>query len=418
VVQQYFKNILDTLLAVSQRHNGMMSPRKKFALEVARVGYNLYSTEKPMAWCGVATPFELLHALGVTSCFVEYVGAMLAALGGIDTMLEKAEQHGFSTDICSYHRSVHGATFQSMMPTPDFLIATTSPCSSGFATIEHLANHFSKDLFTIHIPQKQDAESVSYLAAQLRDMVAFVSSHTGRPMDPDNLRNAIQKSNTAREIMLDVYEMARAIPTPARPKDMINLYFLMALIMGTEHAIEMAETYRDDFTEKIKNNKSGVPGEQVRLMWYQNRIQFKNFLEQMLEDEFKAAVVVDELNDITWDPIDPDNPYEGLAKRILNNPLVESLDKRIEHLIELARTYQIDGMINPCHWGCRQGTSSRGLIEIELRKIGIPVLNLEVDCVDPRNFSEGQVRTRIQAFIEMILARKEMNKGAPCITLE
>ena len=36
----------------------------------------------------------------------------------------------------------------------------------------------------------------------------------------------------------------------------------------------------------------------------------------------------------------------------------------------------------------------------------IPVLNLEVDCVDPRNFSEGQARTRLQAFVEMILTRK------------
>jgi benzoyl-CoA reductase/2-hydroxyglutaryl-CoA dehydratase subunit BcrC/BadD/HgdB len=63
-------------------------------------------------------------------------------------------------------------------------------------------------------------------------------------------------------------------------------------------------------------------------------------------------------------------------------------------------------MINPCHWGCRQGTGSRGLITQELQKAGIPVLNLEVDCVDPRNFSEGQVRTRIQAFVETILARK------------
>lgn len=406
MIQQYFKDVLDTLSAVSKRHKGMMSPRKKFALEAARLSYDLYSTEKPVAWCGVATPFELLHAMGVTSCFVEYVGALLAAVGGIDPMLEAAEQHGYSTDICSYHRAVHGAALQSMMPIPDFLIATTSPCSSGFATIEHLARHFSKDLFAIHVPQKADPESVSYLAAQFRDMVAFVSTHTGRSMNPDNLRNIIEQSNKARGVMLEVYEMARAIPTPARPKDMINLYYLMALIMGSDYAIEMAETYRDDFIKKIKNKKQGVPGEQIRLMWYQNRIQFNNPLAQMLEDEFKAAVVVDELNDITWDPIDPDNPYKGLAKRILNNPLVESLDKRIEHLIQLAQTYQVDGMINPCHWGCRQGTGARGLVEAGLKKAGIPVLNLEVDCVDARNFSEGQARTRLQAFVEMLLARK------------
>jgi benzoyl-CoA reductase/2-hydroxyglutaryl-CoA dehydratase subunit BcrC/BadD/HgdB len=32
-------------------------------------------------------------------------------------------------------------------------------------------------------------------------------------------------------------------------------------------------------------------------------------------------------------------------------------------------------------------------------------LNLEVDCVDKRNFAEGQLRTRVEAFIEMLESR-------------
>ncbi|MFC1534358.1 2-hydroxyacyl-CoA dehydratase subunit D [Thermodesulfobacteriota bacterium] len=406
MIQQYFKNTMDSILAVSEQEKGVMSARKKFTLETVRLGYSLYSAESPVAWCGVATPFELLYAMGVTSCFVEFVGAMLASIGEVGSFMELADQNGYSTDICSYHRSVNGAALKSIMPTPDFLIATTCPCSSGFSTIEYLAKHFSRDLFVIHLPQEQDPESVSYLAEQFRDMIIFVSDHTGHPMDTDTLRQVIKKSNRTREILLQVYEMAGAVPTPARRKDMVNFHFVMALIMGSENAIEMAETYREEFAKKINNNMAGVPGEQVRLMWYQNRIQFKNPLEQMLEDEFKAAVVVDELNDVTWDPIDPDNPFEGLAKRALSNPLVGPLNKRIEHLIQLAQRDKIDGMINPCHWGCRQGTGARGLVEAGLKKAGIPVLNLEVDCVDPRNFSEGQARTRLQAFIEMIMARK------------
>jgi benzoyl-CoA reductase/2-hydroxyglutaryl-CoA dehydratase subunit BcrC/BadD/HgdB len=71
----------------------------------------------------------------------------------------------------------------------------------------------------------------------------------------------------------------------------------------------------------------------------------------------------------------------------------------------MARDYRIDGAINPCHWGCRQGTGARGMIAEGLRSIGVPVLNLEVDCVDPRNFSEGQLRTRLEAFVEMLGAK-------------
>lgn len=411
MMQQYFKGLADSIIAATERKDGKISARGKYALEVALLGQRLYSKDNPVAWCGVVAPFDLLHAMGVTSCFVEFVGAVLASTGMVESFLEKAEQEGYSTDLCSYHRAVNGAAFQSLMPEPDFLVATTCPCSSGLSTVEHLAEYYKKDLFLLHVPQNRNADAVSYLADQFRELVAFVSDHTGRKMDPENLRRVMENTNKTREILDGVYEMAGAVPTPARRKDMINLGYVAFLLMGTKSGVELAKTYHDEFAWKMENHVQGVPGEQVRLLWYQNRIQFQNPLEQILEDEFGAAVVVDELNDINWGPIDPDNPYKGLAERVLRNPLVGLVSHRIEHLIHLAKKYRIDGLINPCHWGCRQGTGSRGLITEELQKAGIPVLNLEVDCVDPRNFSLGQVRTRLEAFVETILARKAGRSG-------
>ena len=104
-----------------------------------------------------------------------------------------------------------------------------------------------------------------------------------------------------------------------------------------------------------------------------------------------------------WEiPIDPDDPYPGLARRAISIPLNGDIRRRVEHLQELAQAYRIDGAINPCHWGCRQGTGARGLIEEGLKEVGVPVLNLEVDCIDPRNFAQGQLKTRLEAFVEMI----------------
>ena len=40
-----------------------------------------------------------------------------------------------------------------------------------------------------------------------------------------------------------------------------------------------------------------------------------------------------------------------------------------------------------------------------LKEVGVPVLNLEVDCVDDRNFAAGQMRTRLEAFAEMLAGR-------------
>jgi benzoyl-CoA reductase/2-hydroxyglutaryl-CoA dehydratase subunit BcrC/BadD/HgdB len=108
------------------------------------------------------------------------------------------------------------------------------------------------------------------------------------------------------------------------------------------------------------------------------------------------------LNDITWDPIDLDDPFRGIAKRIVSIPFNGTLQRRMDYLKKLANRYRINGAINPCHWGCRQGTGGRGLISEGLKKIGIPVLNLEVDVIDSRNFADGQLKTRIEAYMEML----------------
>jgi hypothetical protein len=50
------------------------------------------------------------------------------------------------------------------------------------------------------------------------------------------------------------------------------------------------------------------------------------------------------------------------------------------------------------------------LVEAGLKRAGVPVLNLEVDCVDPRNFSEGQLRTRLQAFMELLQDRRNQRR--------
>jgi benzoyl-CoA reductase/2-hydroxyglutaryl-CoA dehydratase subunit BcrC/BadD/HgdB len=86
-------------------------------------------------------------------------------------------------------------------------------------------------------------------------------------------------------------------------------------------------------------------------------------------------------------------------------PFVGSVQRRLELLRVMAADYRVDGAVNPCHWGCRQGTGARGLIEEGLKEAGVPVLNLEVDCLDERSFSEGQVRTRLEAFMEMLQNR-------------
>ncbi len=186
----------------------------------------------------------------------------------------------------------------------------------------------------------------------------------------------------------------------------MNFGLVMPLFLGTEAAVEITQAYRDEFAVRLERGIGGEPEERLRLMWLQESIQFKHPLIKMLEEGYQAAIVVDELNDVYWEPIDVDDPFVGLARRTIAFPFNGPVDRRLKQIKKLVQAYKIDGAINPCHWGCRQGTGARGLVGAALKELDIPVINLEVDCADSRNFAEGQLKTRLEAFMELLDSRR------------
>jgi len=401
-MKQFFDDLAASTEARFLDHH---TARLRFTLENARLCQRLYSGTHRLAWCGVCAPFDLLNAMGISSCFIEFLGAVLAATGSAGQFLEEAEHAGFLADSCGWHRAVIGAAAKGMMPVPDVMIATSSPCTGGVAAVEHLARTFGCPLYVLAIPPDDSESSIRYLADQIRHMVAFVSAHTGEALDDDRLRYAMHKTNEAREAAIEVFCLAQRTPSPVRAADLRNFGITLPLFLGTEAAVEIARAYRDDFSARLDQGISGVPGERFRLLWLQEAIQFRHPLIKMLEQDYQASIVVEELDDIYWEPIDVEDPYIGLAQRMIAFPFNGSADHRLKHIKKLVQAYKIDGAINPCHWGCRQGTGARGLINEALRELDVPVINLEVDCADSRNFSEGQLRTRLEAFIEVLGSR-------------
>jgi len=401
----YFEDLESRLERILERRGDRANPRQIYAYETARLGRRLFSGREKMAWCGLLVPFEILSVMDVVSGFVEFVGGELALMDRIGPLLATAETAGYGSDICGFHRGVLGASIEGLMPMPDFLIGTSGPCVGGLAVLENLATTFNRDFFLLEVPQTDTPEAVHYLTKQLRAMVDFISAHTGAPLDMDRLREALVLTNQARELLLEVFDLAKSVPSPASANDLPNFGFVLPLLLGTEAAVRIAEAFRDHYQTRVAKGLSGVPGELLRLMWLQNRIQFQEPLVRMLENEYQASIVVDEFNDILWDPIDLDDPLPDLARRMISIPFTRRAEQRVAQLRRLAEAYQVDGAINPCHWGCRQGTGARGLVSEGLKQIGVPVLNLEVDCADPRNFAEGQLRTRLEAFVELLSNR-------------
>ena len=101
------------------------------------------------------------------------------------------------------------------------------------------------------------------------------------------------------------------------------------------------------------------------------------------------------------------DPYEALAEKMVYCIYNGNVSQRIQMAEDIAKTTDADGGILFAHWGCKNTIGASGLIKNALEKSGIPTMILDGDGCNPANTSDGQVSTRLQAFIEMLEKDRE-----------
>jgi len=84
--------------------------------------------------------------------------------------------------------------------------------------------------------------------------------------------------------------------------------------------------------------------------------------------------------------------------------IVFAMVKSIENGV---RILKVDGLIWNYLYNCRpMALTSHFLKKWVEESAGVPTLALEVDIYDSRSYSAGNLRTKVEAFAEMLRARK------------
>ena len=398
ILKQYFSQLEASLKAKLELK---FTARRKFIYEIARIGSRIFDNNWSIGWTTVFVPYEILNSMNVSGMFVEFFGAMLAGAGISRKYFELAESKGYSTDSCSYHRTIIGAAMDGLIPDPEVLIGASIPCNGGVKALKRIGEIFNKEVFILNIPIEVTPNNIDYMVEQYEQMIDYIEEQTGRKLDQQKLKQTIKYNNQARQYLIEINELCKHVPSPSNSNDLKN-FIMFILLLGTKEGVDVAKGYRDEFQDRIENKEFGLSEEKYRLLWIQNRIQFKTDLIEALEEKYDAKVVIDELNHIWWDPLDESDPIRSLAYRMITHPLVGPAERRLKVITQLAEEYKIHGAINPAHWGCRQSSGARVLFKDALQKIGIPLIHLDVDCVDERNYSQGSILTRLEAFMEML----------------
>jgi benzoyl-CoA reductase/2-hydroxyglutaryl-CoA dehydratase subunit BcrC/BadD/HgdB len=94
---------------------------------------------------------------------------------------------------------------------------------------------------------------------------------------------------------------------------------------------------------------------------------------------------------------------EGYSRIYLNI----GVDEMAREVMAMADKYEVDGIVMHSNRSCKPYSFGQYDIQRIIReKKRIPTVMIEADMVDERSFSEGQIETRIEAFIELLKERK------------
>jgi benzoyl-CoA reductase/2-hydroxyglutaryl-CoA dehydratase subunit BcrC/BadD/HgdB len=172
----------------------------------------------------------------------------------------------------------------------------------------------------------------------------------------------------------------------ASPKDLILPYIL-------------------DFKKELEK-REGIKNYRARLMVVGGHLHDPEFIK-IIESQ-GGLVVADRFCTGTIPGfktinLNGESPYKTLAEytfaKTLCPRMMEDFDRRLNTIIDTVKEYTADGVVIEVIKFCDLwGVDSMPLVAA-LRQMGIPVLKLEREY---RLGSEGQLRTRVQAFIESI----------------
>ena len=170
---------------------------------------------------------------------------------------------------------------------------------------------------------------------------------------------------------------------------------------GTPEAVEVAKKAYEEMKQRVDEGKGVVEEEKHRLLFFNIPPWYALGLMNYLEDRGAVVVLSDYVYHV-WATIrlDPSKPIESLARKALS---VKRADELLKVLLRDVKEYRVDGVIIHSNRSCR--VLSMGLLDIARalhEAYGIPVLNLEMDHVDERVFSQAEVLSRVEGFLEML----------------
>ena len=352
----------------------------------------------------IFVPGELLTAAGLTPYSVEALSCFMAGTKCEQSFLRKTEEEGFPETMCSYHRVFLGAALTGLLPKPKCMIYTNLACDGNMMTFPYLRETYGIPGFYIDVPYEKNQEAIQYVAGQLREMKRFLEEMTGKMISEEAVQAAVSNSKKAAANYQQQLALRKTHDPSTTLTNELYAIFMCHLLSGSETAVKYTQMLLDDV-------KKAPRSEGLHVLW----MHIMPFLQEPVKEVFNYSKDIHiSACDFVADgfrEMHASDPYEAMAEKMVNCIYNGAVDQRIQLAEDLENLTGADGGILFAHWGCKGTIGASSLIKTSLEKAGLPTMILDGDGCNPANTSDGQVSTRLQAFMEMLQKNKEEQRS-------
>jgi len=261
--------------------------------------------------------------------------------------------------------------------------------------------HVGKPSFRpmLHVPRLDTEFSIRYYAEDLRGLAEQLEGLSGGKITEESLRQAIEQKGRTRALLRRLYELRKREEPPVSGTEALKLVLAAQIMSKEEYNREMEEIAR-----YLENRKAKVKALRPRILVASDHLDNPGYI-QLIED-CGALVAMDDMDTgarYFWYEVEADgDPFYVLAKSYLSKPSCPRTffwDRQVEQLIQWAREFSIDGVLNFVQLYSSDRTVSWSYLRKRAKEENIPFINLVREY---HLANMGQLRTRIEAFVEML----------------
>ena len=334
-------------------------------------------------------------------------GVCVGLCAGAEIGMAEAEKV-LPRNLCPLIKSAMGFKLSKICPyfeSCDMIVGETT-CDGKKKTWEILNDIVPA--YVMDLPQMKSELGKEMWLSEVAKFKDEVENLTGKTIDSEALSRSIKLVNEKRKVLQRLSDLRKTDPVPISGRDAL-LIEQVAFYDDIPRFVEKVSALCDELEERVAKGIGITDGSSARIMISGTPMVIPNWKLPYIIETSGATVVCEEsctgqryFRDlVNENGGGVESQLKDLAERYLKTDCAcfTPNNERIEHIIEYAKDYNVDGVVCYTLQFCDPYAVETHKVKKALEKEGIPVLEIETDYSQE---DTGQIKTRVEAFVEML----------------